>query len=588
MSLKNISIKAQLTIVIAVLAILLISIGASGLLGMSAAARLNQEMIEVRLPKTVAADGALIWIARQRTTLDQAALSTDPAWVERMFKTEVDTRKEAMAAWAVYQSLPQTEEGKVLVKKVSDGIDGVEQSLTNFGNAIRGGDRQTISDAAKNVGTVYTAMQLDGKALNKYESEQAAQNLSSSMKFFETARLFTLVAIAVGLLISLYSWASLRKAITEPVSRALEHFAAIAKGDLTQAIHVHSENEMGQLLAGLSNMQNNLSRTVSAVRTGSEAIATATREIASGNLDLSARTEEQAASLEQTASSMEELTGTVKHNAENARQASALAVNASAIAADGNDVVSKVVSTMDEIRASSTKITEIVGIIDGIAFQTNILALNAAVEAARAGEQGRGFAVVASEVRSLAQRSSSAAKEIKTLIMLSVDRVQSGSELAGQAGETMGDIITAVQRVTNIMGEISSASSEQSAGIDQVSRAVSQMDEATQQNAALVEQASAAAKSLEMQAQNLQQEVSSFKIRGNAAPRSSFSSAPAAPATSVASAKTKVVVRPTAAPAEPRLPAAKPAQLSSAPATRKPAGGAVGHNVGNDADWETF
>jgi len=575
MSLKNISIKAQLTIVIAVLAILLISIGASGLLGMSAAARLNQEMIEVRLPKTVAADGALIWIARQRTTLDQAALSTDPAWVERMFKTEVDTRKEAMAAWAVYQSLPQTEEGKVLVKKVSDGIDGVEQSLTNFGNAIRGGDRQTISDAAKNVGTVYTAMQLDGKALNKYESEQAAQNLSSSMKFFETARLFTLVAIAVGLLISLYSWASLRKAITEPVSRALEHFAAIAKGDLTQAIHVHSENEMGQLLAGLSNMQNNLSRTVSAVRTGSEAIATATREIASGNLDLSARTEEQAASLEQTASSMEELTGTVKHNAENARQASALAVNASAIAADGNDVVSKVVSTMDEIRASSTKITEIVGIIDGIAFQTNILALNAAVEAARAGEQGRGFAVVASEVRSLAQRSSSAAKEIKTLIMLSVDRVQSGSELAGQAGETMGDIITAVQRVTNIMGEISSASSEQSAGIDQVSRAVSQMDEATQQNAALVEQASAAAKSLEMQAQNLQQEVSSFKIRGNDTPRNSFASAPAP-------AKT-MISRTVAAAAEPRMAATKPAQLTSAAATKKAVASA-----GNDADWETF
>ncbi|MFL9926748.1 methyl-accepting chemotaxis protein [Herbaspirillum lusitanum] len=582
MSLKNLSIKAQLAIAIAVLSILLIAIGAAGLLGMSAAVKINRELIEERLPKTIAADNMLIWIARQRTSLDQAALTTDPAWAERMYKTEGDSRKEAMDAWAAYKALPQTEEAKVFVNKVSEGVDKVQQSITNFATAIKGGDRQTIADAARALGTAYTAMQGDGKALNKYESEQAEKSLHSSTLLYESSRNISIAAIVIGLLVALYSWLSLRKAIAEPISRALAHFDAIAQGDLTQPVHVHSKNEMGQLLAGLSNMQNNLTNTVRAVRTGSEAIATATREISSGNLDLSSRTEEQAASLEETASSMEELTSTVKHNADNARQASTLAVNASTIAADGNEVVSKVVTTMDEIRDSSTKITEIVGIIDGIAFQTNILALNAAVEAARAGEQGRGFAVVASEVRALAQRSSSAAKEIKTLIMHSVDRVQVGSQLAGQAGTTMGDIISAVQRVTDIMGEISSASSEQSAGIDQVSRAVSQMDEATQQNAALVEEASAAAKSLEMQAQNLKQEVSIFKI-GDAA----VSHAGIAAAAPIRTAAAKPVA--TAKPLAARAPAVKAAQaLPPVASAKKPAARGSVHAAGSDDEWETF
>jgi methyl-accepting chemotaxis protein-1 (serine sensor receptor) len=259
-------------------------------------------------------------------------------------------------------------------------------------------------------------------------------------------------------------------------------------------------------------MQASLVNTVRTVRSGSESIASATKQIAAGNIDLSSRTEEQASALQETASSMDELTGTVKQNAENARQASSLAANASDIANKGSTVVSQVVTTMGDINQSSTKIADIITIIEGIAFQTNILALNAAVEAARAGEQGRGFAVVAAEVRSLAQRSSAAAKEIKELINTSVSRVQTGTTLVGDAGRTMSEIIGAVQRVTDIMGEIAAASEEQSSGIEQVARAVTQMDEVTQQNAALVEEAAAAAQSLEDQAGALKAAVSVFQL----------------------------------------------------------------------------
>ncbi|ONN64445.1 methyl-accepting chemotaxis protein [Herbaspirillum sp. VT-16-41] len=585
MSIKNLSIKAQLAIAVLVLSILLLAIGASGLLGMSAAVSVNRQLSEERMPKTVAADNTLIWIGRQRTSLDQAALTSDPAWAERMVGMDANARKEALQWWAKYTALPQTEDGKVLVKKVSDGIEKTEQELTRFAEVIKGGDRQAIGDQARKVGTIYTAMQLDGQALSKYETELATRSAETSMARYEASRMFSIVAIIAGLLLAFYSWWSLRRAIGEPMQRALRHFDAIASGDLTQPVHVHSKNEMGQLLNGLSRMQESLTRTVRAVRGGSDAIATATREIASGNLDLSSRTEQQAASLEETASSMEELTSTVKHNADNARQATTLAVNASTIAADGNAVVSRVVQTMEEIRESSSRITDIVSIIDGIAFQTNILALNAAVEAARAGEQGRGFAVVATEVRALAQRSSSAAKEIKELIMHSEERVQAGSQLVGQAGETMNDVIQAVQRVTDIMSEISAASNEQSAGIDQVSRAVTQMDEATQQNAALVEQASAAAKSLEQQAQSLMQEVAIFRV-GGAAMAPAVAAAPvraAQPATKSAPRMAAPQAAPKAAPVlkRPALPAASAAAAPSRPAPRVPA-------AGDDGDWETF
>jgi methyl-accepting chemotaxis protein len=302
------------------------------------------------------------------------------------------------------------------------------------------------------------------------------------------------------------------RTITRPIGQAVEVAEKVAAGDISSRIDVHSNDETGRLMAALKAMNESLVRIVREVRTGTDTIATASSQIASGNQDLSSRTEEQASSLEETAASMEELTSTVKQNADNARQANQLAVSASEVAVKGGSVVSQVVDTMGSIDASSKKIVDIIGVIDGIAFQTNILALNAAVEAARAGEQGRGFAVVASEVRSLAQRSAAAAKEIKTLIGDSVEKVEEGSKQVAEAGRTMDEIVGSVRRVTDIMGEITAASQEQTSGIEQINQAISQMDQVTQQNAALVEEASAAAQSLQEQAGSLVKAVSVFKL----------------------------------------------------------------------------
>jgi len=305
----------------------------------------------------------------------------------------------------------------------------------------------------------------------------------------------------------------LTKGITIPLARAVDAARRVASGDLTGDIRVHGGDETGQLLDALKDMNQSLRNIVSEVRSGTDSISIASTEIAAGNQDLSARTEQQAASLEETASSMEELTSTVKQNADNARQANQLAGAAASVARKGGDVVAEVVGTMESIDASSRKIVDIITVIDSIAFQTNILALNAAVEAARAGEQGRGFAVVASEVRNLAQRSAAAAKEIKELIGDSVDKVNAGTRLVSDAGNTMQDIVSSVQRVSDIISEITAASAEQSSGIDEVYKAVGQMDQVTQQNAALVEEAAAAAEAMQNQASSLAQVVSVFKVR---------------------------------------------------------------------------
>ena len=305
--------------------------------------------------------------------------------------------------------------------------------------------------------------------------------------------------------------------VTRPLHEAVEVAGAVAKGDLTRRIEVKSSDEVGKLLHALKDMNDSLTGIVTEVRDTTESITTASQEIAQGNADLSQRTEEQASSLEETASSMEELTSTVRQNTENARQANQLANSASDIAVKGGQVVGDVVHTMASISDSSRKIVDIISVIEGIAFQTNILALNAAVEAARAGEQGRGFAVVAGEVRNLAQRSAAAAKEIKTLIDDSVNKVEVGSRQVDQAGATMTEIVQAVKRVTDIMAEIAAASNEQSAGIEQVNQAIAQMDETTQQNAALVEEAAAAAEAMQEQAQVLLHAVSVFRLEGGRA-----------------------------------------------------------------------
>ncbi|MBC3879022.1 MCP four helix bundle domain-containing protein [Undibacterium sp. FT79W] len=328
--------------------------------------------------------------------------------------------------------------------------------------------------------------------------------------------LYVILVFALGIG-ALIAWI-LTNSITKPLSEALGLAETVASGDLCSDVVVAGSDEVSSLLLALKNMNSSLAATVGKVREGTETITFAAQEIASGNADLSQRTESQASSLEETASSIEELTSTVKQNADNARQANQLVVSATGVAVKGGAVVGQVVNTMGSIKDSSRKIVDIIGVIDGIAFQTNILALNAAVEAARAGEQGRGFAVVAAEVRNLAQRSAGAAKEIKSLIDDSVDKVDQGSKLVDEAGKTMDEIVTSVQHVADIMSEIAAASQEQSAGIEQVNLAITQMDEMTQQNAALVEQAAAAAESMEEQAVELARAVSVFKLSNSLQP----------------------------------------------------------------------
>ena len=341
--------------------------------------------------------------------------------------------------------------------------------------------------------------------LIKFNSEGAKTAGEGAKSTFVFARNLLLLAGVVAAM-----W--LTRSITRPIASALTVAEGVAAGNLAQRIDVDSSDELGRLLVSLRTMQGRLSEVVSGVRSTAEGVATASAQIAQGNLDLSQRTEEQASAVQQTAATMEEVGSTVRHNADSAAQANQMAQGASAVALRGGEVVGQVVQTMQGINDSSRKISDIIGVIDGIAFQTNILALNAAVEAARAGEQGRGFAVVASEVRSLAQRSAEAAKEIKGLIGQSVEQVDRGAQLVEQAGSTMDEIVTAIRRVTDIVGEISSASREQSNGVDQVAQAIQQMDQTTQQNAALVEESAAAAESLKTQSQGLVESVAFFKV----------------------------------------------------------------------------
>ena len=320
------------------------------------------------------------------------------------------------------------------------------------------------------------------------------------------------VLLVLAILASLATLAYFLRRVVRPLGDFATYFDAIAKGDLTQRINVLTENEIGELFASLRRMQESLVKTMTVIRNGLEEIQAGSQEIAQGNNNISSRTEEQAASLQQTAASMEQLAGTVRQNADNAQQANQLAATASDVAHRGGSAVNEVVATMQGISASSNKISDIVGVIDSIAFQTNILALNAAVEAARAGEQGKGFAVVAGEVRSLAQRSAQAAKEIKGLIEASLDEVRTGTQQVASAGEIIQDVVRAVHSVTTLMSEISSASQEQTSGIDQINVAVTQMDAVVQQNASLVEEAAAAAGSLQSQSERLAQAVAQFKI----------------------------------------------------------------------------
>ena len=427
--------------------------------------------------------------------------------------------------------------------------------------------------------------------LQRYQHSRVDEALQAAEK--TAARQSTLIgsiaalALLAGVLVA---W-RITRSVTAPVTGAVQAARAVADGDLTQTMVVDRGDELGELQKALADMKTSLLNPVTQVRQASDSIGVASAEIASGNQDLSARTEQAASNLEETAASMEELTSTVRNSADAARQANQLAASASEVATRGGQVVSQVVTTMDEINHSSKKISDIIGTIDGIAFQTNILALNAAVEAARAGEQGRGFAVVAGEVRNLAQRSAEAAKEIKGLIGASVDKVEAGSRLVGEAGQTMSEIVGSIQRVSDIVGEITAAAGEQSDGIGQVNTAVNQLDQMTQQNAALVEQSAAAAQSLRDQATRLAQVVGTFRLNSQSAAVQTAPSFSAPPRSEPARRVAPSLARPvTAAPAKAAaLPKPAPAAAKATAPVAPPAPAAKAATTsGSEGDWESF
>ena len=446
-----------------------------------------------------------------RYMMDQSNIGSG-ATVNDLMQIAAASLKQAEKNWAEYEALPrdprQNDADATEIKRNYDIYHGALAELIQLLgagkiNAFFDQPTQSYQDGFEKQYVNY--LQQNDKLY-----QMAVENSNSSY----SQAIWVLISVLIAVLVVIVAvWLGIKQALISPLTRLIDNIRHIASGDLVKRIEVQGANEMGELADSLRHMQGELVRTVGDVRNGANAIYSGASEIAMGNNDLSSRTEQQAASLEETAASMEQLTATVKQNAENARQASNLALSASETAQKGGKVVDNVVQTMRDIAGSSQKIADIISVIDGIAFQTNILALNAAVEAARAGEQGRGFAVVAGEVRNLAQRSAQAAREIKSLIEDSVGRVEVGSTLVESAGETMGEIVNAVTRVTDIMGEIASASDEQSRGIDQVGLAVAEMDRVTQQNASLVEESAAAAAALEEQASRLTQAVAVFRIQ---------------------------------------------------------------------------
>ncbi|MFY2835937.1 methyl-accepting chemotaxis protein [Achromobacter xylosoxidans] len=454
-------------------------------------------------------------------------VNTDPRTAETLFARIDTNRKTIDQALETLRPLFRTEDERQKLRLLEDVRGRYVKSFQGVGALLKRGER----DAARQRLLEETLPLLDGLQdrvieISRIQSAEMVDAGADSQRVIDNAGMLNLILSGLAVVLGgLFAW-RVSKSITAPLAQAVSVAETVARGDLGQPILAVTRDETGRLLRALHDMQDKLAGAVRTIRAGSETISSAAGQIAAGNTDLSSRTEEQAASLEETAASMEELASTVKQNADNARQANQLAASASEVAQRGGAVVSAVVSTMGDISASSRKISEIVSVIDGIAFQTNILALNAAVEAARAGEQGKGFAVVAGEVRSLAQRSAQAAREVKTLIEASVSKVAEGAGQAENAGTTMQEVVASVKRVTDIMGEIAAASQEQASGIEQVNRAVSQMDEVTQQNAALVEEAAAAAGSMQDQAHALVRAVGVFRLSEDAARRGDVAAQP--------------------------------------------------------------
>ncbi|WP_342119654.1 methyl-accepting chemotaxis protein [Pseudoduganella sp. OTU4001] len=462
----------------------------------------------------------------------QLLLVTDASQSAELRKQVERNKTIITEALATLDKLVYLPAGRELLNQVTTDRVAYVQSFSGVLKLLADGQREQATQRAMTE-TMPRLAKLQGtvEKLGDLQDKIVSTNGAEIKKHISTALVMMIALGVAAILLGVACAYWVTRSITHPINYALQVARAVASGDLTSQIKASTQDEAGQLLHALRDMNEALSQIVGQVRNGTVAIAAASNEIATGNLDLSARTENQASALEETASSMEELTSTVKANADNAREADQLATSASSVAQRGGAVVSQVVTTMDSINDSSRKVVDIISVIDGIAFQTNILALNAAVEAARAGEQGRGFAVVASEVRNLAARSASAAKEIKELISNSVEQVDAGAKLVAQAGTTMEEVVASVQRVTSIVGEISIATREQTDGIEQMNMAIMQMDQGTQQNAALVEQAAAAASAMSDQAGELERLVARFRLPGDhtAAPTNRLPSAAARP-----------------------------------------------------------
>ncbi|WUR13012.1 methyl-accepting chemotaxis protein [[Empedobacter] haloabium] len=565
MSLANLRIGARLGLGFATVLVLLVAIIALALTSLARIGQRTHDIVHDKNVKLAAANTMVDNIRNITLSLTTIMVTPSTEAMNAELAKVAEARKRYGAAKAELVKRLTTDKEKALMATVDKLLaEGAVKNnklieLRKEGE-VQDGTDYLLKEAAPSLTGVLAAMD----ELIAYEAEQANAAGEQATAVYGSTQTLMLALGAIALLAGCAVAYLVTRSITQPLGEALKVAETVAGGDLSSTIVADRKDETGRLLQALKGMNDALLNVVTQVRGGTEAIGTASREIAAGNMDLSSRTEEQASSLEETASSMEELTSTVRQNADNAQQANELARSASQVAVKGGAIVAQVVDTMGTINTSSRKIVDIIAVIDGIAFQTNILALNAAVEAARAGEQGRGFAVVANEVRGLAQRSAAAAREIKELITASVASVDEGSRLVHDAGQTMGDIVQSIQRVTDIMGDIASASQEQTTGIGQINTAITQMDEVTQQNAALVEEAAAASQSMQEQAAHLAQVVAFFRTGAAVA-------APVAVEQTVA--KPAALARPVAA-------AVKPAVVEK-PAVVKPA-------VKAADEWEEF
>ncbi len=586
-NMNNLKISTRILLLLSLFSALLVSIGGLGLMGI---ARSNDALHSVYVDRTLPMEtlsNALVMELRNRQLIGDSLLDPVEETYARNSAAIESNITEIGRLWDSYMASQLTPQEKALAVTVAEAraayvLQGLKPAIT----ALKANDwAETSRINVELLAPLYAKVRGSLEPLVKLQISEAKKEYEQSVSRYESFRLIAIASIVVGLAVGWVFGLALLRSLGRSLNNAVKVAHAVAKGDLTQKIYSQGQDEVAQLLKALEAMTQSLVSVVSNVRQGSEGVATASAEIAQGNNDLSARTEQQASALEQTAASMEELGSTVRQNADSARTANQLAVSASTIAVEGGNVVGQVVETMRDINESSRKISDIIQVIDGIAFQTNILALNAAVEAARAGEQGRGFAVVASEVRSLAGRSADAAKEIKSLINASVERVEHGTTLVDQAGATMTEVVSSIKRVTDIMGEISAASNEQALGVAQVGEAVTQMDQTTQQNAALVEQMAAAASSLKSQAQELVHTVAVFQLGDTPALRTGMAprqvSSPSR--TALPPARKLAVARSTALPPQkrPSLPAAPKKLAPPPPAAKAPV-------ADSNDDWETF